>query len=296
MVNSTSINTIIQTGSTLQEWFLKEFKFNSLSELIGFFKKNPDKREGRFVIIVDGIDEHLAKSNYFKTFIDFLYSIEENNFVKLVFALRTNSWINLQPAIYGSASLTKLWYTGLFYDDDTLSNVPSLNTEEVLYALSNIENKTINKADVSPPLLTQFKTPFWLQVYFKLKDENHHLELNNPLLCYELINYFLERRVFLAKKSTEKIFLLKKISDSISEGSKKLRVSKEKILSYINCYPDAYEELLQAGIIIEEKRLSTAIPTEIVRFLNDDIYTYFLFIQITDKFAYKPDKSFFEYI
>jgi len=228
MVNSTSINTIIQTGSTLQEWFLKEFKFNSLTELIGFFKKNPDKREGRFVIIVDGIDEHLAKSNYFKTFIDFLYSIEENNFVKLVFALRTNSWINLQPAIYGSASLTKLWYTGLFYDDDTLSNVPSLNTEEVLYALSNIENKAINKADVSPPLLTQFKTPFWLQVYFKLKDENHHLELNNPLLCYELINYFLERRVFLAKKSTEKIFLLKKISDSISEGSKKLRVSKEK--------------------------------------------------------------------
>jgi len=296
MVNSTSINTIIQTGSTLQEWFLKEFKFNSLSELIGFFKKNPDKREGRFVIIVDGIDEHLAKSNYFKTFIDFLYSIEENNFVRLIFALRTNSWINLQPAIYGSASLTKSWYTGLFYDDDTLSNVPSLNTEEVLYTLSNIENKAINKADVSPPLLAQFKTPFWLQVYFKLKDENHHLELNNPLLCYELINYFLERRVFLAKKSTEKIFLLKKISDSISEGSKKLRVSKEKILSYINCYPDAYEELLHAGIIIEEKRLSTAIPTEIVRFLNDDIYTYFLFIQITDKFAYKPDKSFFEYI
>jgi len=296
LVNSTSINTIIQNGGTLKDWFLKEFKFGSLTELISFFKKNPEKREGRFIIIVDGIDEHLARSNHFKTFIDFLYSIEENNFVKLIFGLRTNSWINLQPAIYGSASLTKAWYTGLFYDEDTLSNVPPLNVDEVLYTLSHIENKIINRADVSPALLAQFKTPFWLQVYFKLKDENHHLELNNPLLCYELISYFLERRVFLAKKSTEKIFLLKKISDCISEGNKKLRVSKEKILSYINCYPDAYEELLHAGIIIEEKRLSTTIPTEIVRFLSDDIYTYFLFIQITDKFEYKPGKSFFEYI
>ncbi|KQM78856.1 hypothetical protein ASE74_12925 [Pedobacter sp. Leaf216] len=296
LVNSTSINTIIQNGGTLKDWFLKEFKFGSLTELISFFKKNPEKREGRFIIIVDGVDEHLARSNYFKTFIDFLYSIEENNFVKLVFGLRTNSWINLQPAINGSASLTKAWYTGLFYDEDTLSNVPPLNIDEVLYTLSHIENKIINRADVSPPLLAQFKTPFWLQVYFKLKDENHHLELNNPLLCYELISYFLERRVFLAKKSTEKIFLLKKISDCISEGNKKLRVSKEKILSYINCYPDAYEELLHAGIIIEEKRLSTTIPTEIVRFLSDDIYTYFLFIQITDKFDYKPGKLFFEHI
>jgi hypothetical protein len=296
MVNSTSINSIVQNGATLKDWFLKEFKFGSLSELIGFFKKNPEKREGRFIIIVDGIDELLARSNYFKTFIDFLYSIEENNFVKLVFGLRTNSWINLQPAIYGSASLTKAWYTGLFYDEDTLSNVPPLNADEVLYTLSHIENKIINRSDVSPPLLIQFKTPFWLQVYFKLKDENHHLELSNPLLCYELISYFLEKRVFLAKKSTEKIFLLKKISDCISEGNKKLRVSKEKILSYINCYPDAYEELLHAGIIIEEKRLSTTIPTEIVRFLSDDIYTYFLFIQITDKFEYKPGKSFFEFI
>ncbi|MFD2583337.1 hypothetical protein ACFSR6_12625 [Pedobacter vanadiisoli] len=296
MVNSTSINTIIQNGDTLKDWFLKEFKFGSLSELISFFKKNPEKREGRFIIIVDGIDEHLGRSSYFKMFIDFLYSIEENNFVKLVFGLRTNSWINLQPAIYGSASLTKAWYTGLFYDQETLSNVPSLNADEVLYTLSHVENKIINRTDVSVPLLSQFKTPFWLQVYFKLKEENHHLELSNPLLCYELISYFLEKRVFLAKKSTEKVFLLKKISDCISEGNKKLRVSKEKILSYINCYPDAYEELLQVGIIIEEKRLSTTIPTEIVRFLNDDIYTYFLFIQITDKFDYKPCKSFFEHI
>ncbi|TCD12508.1 hypothetical protein EZ449_00205 [Pedobacter frigidisoli] len=296
LINSTRINSIIANGMTLKDWFLKEFKFGSLSEMIMYFKKNPDKREGRFVLIVDGIDERLSKSEYFKTFIDFLYSIEENSFLKIIFGLRTNSWINLQPAISGSAFLSKAWYTGLFYDEEKLSNLPALNEEEVLFTLSHIENKAVTKADISPTLLNQFKTPFWIQVYFKLKDENNLLDLSNPLLCYELINYFLERRVFLAKKSTEKIFLLKKIGDCISERNNKLRVAKEKILNYINCYPEAYEELLHSGIIIEEKRFTTSIPTEVVRFINNEIYTYFLFIQITEKFEYKSCKGFFEHI
>ena len=296
LMNVNSINSIIQRGLTLKDWFEKEFKFSSVNELITYFKKNPEKREGRFVLVVDGIDEFLSNTAFFKIFIDFLYSIEENNFFKIVFGLRTNTWINLQPVITGSAFLTKNWYNGLFYDIDILSNVPPLNTEEILHVLSKIEQKPIVQDEVSPALLIQLKTPFWLQVYYKLKAENFQLALNDPLLCYELINYFLEKKIFLAKKSTEKIFLLKKISGSISEGNKGLRVAKENILSFINCYPDAYEELLYNGILIEEKRLSTATPTEIVRFLNDDIYTYFLFVQITDQFDYKPSEQFFRHI
>lgn len=296
LMNVNSINTIIRNGLTLKQWFLKEFKFESVNDLISFFKVHPEKKEGRFILIVDGIDEFLTKTEYLQTFIDFLYSIEENNFLKMVFGLRTNSWINLQPVITGSAFLTKSWYNGLFYDLDVLSNVPPLSTEEILSVLSQLEDKTVIQDEVSPALLTQFKTPFWLQVYYQLKKDNLALELNNTLLCYEIIHYFLEKKIFLAKKSTEKIYLLKKISGSISKGSKGLRVAKEAILDIVNQYPDAYQELLYDGILIEEKRLSTAIPTEIVRFLNDDIYTYFIFIQITERFDYKPGKEFFEYI
>lgn len=296
LINSASVSAIIQNGQSLKDWFLKEFKFGSVSELISFFKKNPEKREGRFVLILDGIDQFLLKSSYFKIFIDFLYSIEENNFFKVAMGLRANTWVNLQPIITGSAFLTKTWYTGLFYDSDLLSNVPFLNTEEILHTLSQIEGKTMTKNDINPSLLEQFKTPFWLQVYYKIKFENELLDLKNPLLRYELINYFLEKKIFLAKHSTEKIFILKKISDSISEGNKGLRVAKEKILSYATTYPIIYEELIFSGIIVEEKRLTTAIPTEVVRFLNNDIYTYFIFIQLTEKFEYKASKEFFEYI
>jgi len=296
MINANTINTIIQSQLTLDEWFTKEFKFENVNQLISHLKKHADQREGRFVFIVDGIDEYLAKKDYFKFFVNFLYSIEDNNFFKIIFGFRTDTWINLRPIITGSAFLTKNWYNGLYYDHDNLSNVPPLNTEEILHILSQIEDKLVKPEEVSPALLKLFKTPFWLQVYYKLKHENFSLALNDPLLCYELISYFLEKKIFVSKNSTEKIFLLKKISEYISEGNKGLRVSKEDILSFITLYPAAYEELLYDGILIQEKRLSTAIPTEIVRFLNDDIYTYFLFIQITENFSYKASQAFFQFI
>ncbi|WP_316829613.1 hypothetical protein [Pedobacter aquatilis] len=297
LINSGTINDIIQNNLSLKDWFLKEFKFAGVSELITYFKKNPKECKGRFVLIIDGIDLFLSKSKYFKIFTDFLFSLRECDFVKIVLGLRVNNWVNMQPAISGSAFLTKSWYKGLFFDDDKDTNVPLLNKEEILYTLTRIEGKPIKGDDIHPDLIKQFRTPFWLQIYYKLKQENNTIRLNNYLLCLELINYFLENRVFLSKNSTEKIFILKEISNTVSKGNLLThRVPKERILNSITSYAEAYQELIYSGVIIEEKRLTTSIPTEIIRFLNDDIYTYFLFLQLTEKFNFKPDKAFFEEI
>ncbi|WP_316739373.1 hypothetical protein [Pedobacter aquatilis] len=296
LINSGTIIDIIQNGLSLKDWFLKEFKFSGISELIAYFLKHPKQCKGRIVIIIDGIDQYLSVDKYFKIFIDLLHSIQHSNFIKVVIGLRVNNWVNLQPAITGSAFLNNAWYKGLFFDEDKNTSVPALNQEEVLYTLSKIEGKSITENDLHHGLLTQFKTPFWLQIYYKLKQEVKTLELNNQLLCLELINYFLENKIFLSKNSTEKIFILKEISRVITQGAVGHRVAKEDILTHISAYPEAYQELLFGGILIEEKRLTTAIPTEIVKFLNDDIYTYFLFLQLTEKFQFKPCKGFFEEI
>ncbi|UKT63113.1 hypothetical protein [Pedobacter mucosus] len=297
IVSANSINSIIQSGSNLKDWFLKEFKFESVAELVSYFKKRPDKQEGKFVLFIDGVDEYLSKEKYFKIFTEFLHSVEENSFLKIVLILRTNTWVNLQPAITGSAFLTNSWYKGIFYNTDAHSNVPALSLEEILFTLSNIEGKPIIKSNLSPTLLNLFKVPFWLQVYYNLKSENNLLELNNPLLCYELTSFFLEKKIFLSKKSTEKTYLLKKISELIlNESNNKQTVDKEKIFAFINLHPEAYSELLLDGIIIEEKRLNASILTEVIRFINTDIYTYFIFIQITEKYNYKTSADFFHYI
>ncbi|MFC3559456.1 hypothetical protein [Pedobacter jamesrossensis] len=143
LINSGTINDIIQNGLSLKDWFFKEFKFAGVSELNTYFKKNPKQIRGRFILIIDGIDQFLSNSKYFKTFTDFLFGIEESNFIKIVLGLRVNNWINLQPAISGSAFLTSAWYKGLFFDEDKNTNVPLLNNEEILFTLSRIEGKTI---------------------------------------------------------------------------------------------------------------------------------------------------------
>jgi len=296
LINAGTINDIIQNGLTLKDWFYKELKFAGVSELIAHFKKDQKNAKGRFILIIDGIDQFLSNIKFFKTFTHFLFSIEESDFVKIVLGLRVNNWVNLQPAITGSAFLTKVWYKGLFFDDDKNTNVPPLNKEEILFTLSCIEGKVVKEDEVHHSLLEQFRTPFWLQIYYKLKQENSSHKLINPILCYELINYFLENKIFLSKNSTEKTFILKEVSGSISKGNICHRVAKENILSYIKNYQESYQELIYSGILIEEKRLTTSIPTEIIRFLNNDIYTYFLFLQLTEKFQFKPNKAFFEEI
>jgi len=296
LINSGTIMEIIQNGLSLKDWFFKEFKFGGVSELIAYFSKNPKHCKGRFVLIIDGVDQYLSNNKYFQVFVDFLHSVKESNFVKIVIGLRVNNLVNLQPAISGSAFLTKAWYKGLFFNTEKNTSVPPLNNEEILFTLSKIEGRPIAEKELHPGLIKQFKTPFWLQFYFKLKKENNIPALDNHLLCFELINYFLENKIFLSKNSTEKIFILKEIGKEISLDNDCHKVAKENILSYINCYPEAYHELLYSGILIEEKRFSTSIPTEVIGFINDDIYTYFLFLLLTEKHQFIPTKAFYNEI
>ena len=296
LINSAVIYDAIQNNLSLKDWFYKEFKYYGVSELITYFKKNKKECKGRFVLIVDGIDQFLTKSANLKILTDFLFGIEENDFVKIVLGLRVNNWVSIQPAISGSAFLTNSWYKGLFFDYDQNTNVPHLNNEEIYYTLSQIEGKKINEKDLHHGLIKYFQTPFWLQVFYKLKQENKGVKLDNYLLCLELTDYFLESKIFISNNSTEKIYLLKKISNAISKGNLHYRVSKENILENIKNYPGSYYELIYSGILIEEKRLTTVRPTEILRFLNNDIYTYFLFFQLTEKFNFRPDTAFFNEI
>jgi len=296
LINSGVIYEVIQNDLSLKDWFYKEFKFYGVSELITYFKKNTKECKGRFVLIVDGIDQFLSRNSNLKILTDFLYGIEENDFLKIVLGLRVTNWVSIQPSISGSAFLTNSWYKGLFFDYDQNTNVPDLNKEEICYTLSRIEGKKIKDHDLHPGLIKYFQSPFWLQVYYKLRQENHSIRLDNYLLCLDLTDYFLESKIFISNNSTEKIYLLKIISNTISKGNLHYRVAKEKILEHIKNYPGTYYELVYSGILIEEKRLTTARPTEIVRFLNNDIYTYFLFFQLTEKFNFKPYPDFFKEI
>lgn len=296
LFNSTLINSIILSGISFKEWFLRETKFASIGEVVTYFKNNKEKKKGNFVVIFDGIDEYLEEERFFKTLIDILYSIEENNFLKIILSLRTSNWIKISPYVSKSSFLTKYWYKGLFYDEEHLTNLPPLNHEEILFTLNQKFQKKLTINDIDPDLLNLFKTPFWLQEFYSFQNPQNFPALENPISSYELIHHFLERNIFLTKNSTEKIFLLKRISNEITEGNKKFRLGKEKVLDLINNNLSIYRELIISGILIEEKRYSTIVPTEIIRFLNDEIYTYFLFLQISEKFNYETSKALFEYI
>lgn len=285
-------NNSLQNGILMQDFFLKEFNYKGLNALLSYFKNNPEKREGKFILVFDCVDTRIPHADFLKFITSLLLSTEENNFVKIIFGLRTNSWNPIQEVVSNSAFLTKYWYKGLFYNQETSSNVPPLNVDEILHTLSYIKNKPLKAEQVNSKLLTLFKTPFWLHIYFKFEDKNLLLDLDNPLLYYQLVHYYLEKGIFLSEKSTEKTFLLKKISQSIFYKNGFI-TSKIDVLRFANAYADVYNTLLFENIIIEEKKIRDGIPEEVVRFSNRDIYTYFIFIQKKEKYS---DDVFFEYI
>jgi hypothetical protein len=296
LLNSSSFKSALLNKFSINEYFKRELNLITINELNEFAINNPLQCNGKFIILIDDIDDLLTHDEYLKVLIEFLTSIERNSIIKIVLVLRTNIWANLQQAISKSAYLNKFWYKGLFTDTEQPSNIPPLSTSEVLQTLSKIENKTITESNVHVKLLNQFKTPFWIQTYYNLKQENDNIRLKNPALCYDLIEYYIDEQIFLAKKSSEKIWLLKKIANTISEGNKGLRVSKEKLLYEINLHNNIYDELLYSGIIVEEKRFTTTTPTEIITFLNFDIYTYIVFLELLEKFNYKINEDYFNYV
>lgn len=295
-VNRSNIQFAVNKSKIINQWARNIFNINDFTNIINYFIENPSEVKGRIVLILDGLDELISKPENFKIFNNFLSGIEENTFLKVLISLRTSNWIHLKQKINSSAFLNKYWYKSIFFDAKESYNLPKLTHTEILNVLSKIEQKSIYENDIYNSLLQQFKTPFWLNVYADIKRTNSDLDLEDPLLSYEMTSYYLQQNIFLTSKSTEKVFLLKKISELCSEGLNGLRVDKEKVIELINNYSDIYDELLQLGILVEQKRYSTTIPTEIIKFSHEEIYIYFSFISFVDNAKYNINKDFFNNI
>jgi hypothetical protein len=295
-VNRSNIQFAVNKSKIINQWARNIFNINDFTNIINYFIENSNEVRGRIILILDGLDELISKPENFKIFKNFLRGIEENSFLKVLISLRTSNWIHLKQKINSSAFLNKSWYKSMFFDAKESYNIPKLNHTEIFTVLSKIEQKPINENNIYTSLLDQFKTPFWLNVYADIKRTNSNLDLKDPLLNYEMTSYYLQQNVFLTSKSTEKVFLLKKISELCSEGLNGARVNKEKVIELTNNYSNIYDELLQLGILVEQKRYSTTIPTEIIKFSHEDIYIYFSFIRLVDKVNYNINKDFFIHI
>ncbi|PST85069.1 hypothetical protein C7T94_02850 [Pedobacter yulinensis] len=291
-----TINKWALPGTDLTHWLADRFGPGNPQGYRNYFDRYPHERKGKVILIFDDVEDNIFKNSYLQNIIDFLYLTEDCDWIKVVLSMPVAVWLSMKQEIFRSDYLSRNWFRGSFFDRENLTNIPEFTPAEIVNVLSRQEGKELSPEAVHPLNLSLFSMPFWFQYYRLIKTRPEVPKLNSPVLYFELIESYVETKLFLAQQSTEKNFLINKLSGFMKLSEKGYSVPKEEVLTYISTFTTDYGELLSEGILIEEKYFKTAVPTEIIRFAHPAIYTYFLFNKIIESFRSQPARETFTHI
>ncbi|TZF82048.1 hypothetical protein FW774_15245 [Pedobacter sp. BS3] len=297
-VNANMLSNADNVTLDIESWINEQLGFSINQSFIDYFNQHPDECRGKIVLIMDGFDEILFRkdqiSHLFDSLTNFICANDSNKWLKIILSMRSITWITFYDRIRHSAYLKSQWFCGNYFQLDDFSNVPPLTDKEITQIVTKIDHVELDK--INPKLWSQFKYPFYIQLYYQLKEENRDFDYHANLSYYELISRFVRQKIYLSKNYTEKLILLKRIIQITDYAKKGNLIYKESILQEITMLKNAYEQLLVDGILLEEKHFESTHPREIIRFIHPNIFEYFLFIEILEKFDRRVNAQLFNYI
>ncbi|SFH48077.1 NACHT domain-containing protein [Pedobacter insulae] len=268
------------------------------TSLISYFENNYQKTHTRLIIILDDFAELVlnrsSKIKIFDRIIDLISSIDESNAIKIILSMRSTTWSRFFERIRHAYFLKKKWFPGSYYYLDYNSNVPPLSEKELELVVERMGFGNYEK--ISADLKAQLKFPFHIQWYYKLKEQFPSFNFNTNLIFYEIIDLFINEKIFKSNYATEKIFFCKQIIKRTKFSKEGNKLIKSDLMLDISVYKNAYMELLAEGILMEEKHFHNNYPIEYVRFVHPHIFEYFLFIELLELYGQNLNKNFFEYI
>jgi hypothetical protein len=253
----------------LEMWLGKELFFDKwLLSLIGIkdsnlfenFNRDAQLAPGRFILIIDAIDEISVNQIRTERIFVALHHLAQTNsptWFKLIVSSRFSAWnhfINLGHTI-------EKWFMGSAdFFSNTGTNMPLFNEAEI----QNIFDKTINQKSASRllveelpfDLISTISYPYYLQLFVEIyKPEKSHLIADK----IDILLDFIKKQILQGQYADEKNDILNAII-TISIKEKSLGSIKKNELKDIypihlklaSNYFFAYNNLLSYGIIAEE--------------------------------------------
>jgi hypothetical protein len=253
---------------------------------------------GKLIIILDGFSELELKKDFkkelFESMINFICAIDESKCIKLVLSMRSTTWIRFYNDIRHSAFLQSKWFQGSYFNLGETSNVPPLTEKEIDQIIDRIgQTQTVS---ISSELKQQLKYPLHIQLWYQLTEEDAQFHYMTSITFYELIFRHVRDKIYRSNYYTEKMQFLKKLIHLTDYGRKGNSVLKDELISEMSSFRNAYMELLSDGILMSEKSQEEYHPMEYIRFIHHNVFDYFLFIELVEKFCHKIDRPFFGFI
>jgi len=266
------------------------------TDLTAYFNEQYQINNTKLITVVDGFPEllvnNVSKPRVFEKIIDFISEIDDALSIKLVLSMRSTMWNRFYETIRGIAFIKKKWFKGSYFNIKENSNVPSLTIDEIEEIF-----KKINPAEhivISEKLKVQLKYPFHIHWYYQLKEKYPDFNSNTNILFYEIIDHFIQDKIYQSNYATEKILYCKKIIQLTNFGRNINNVLKSDLIKDLYIFKNAYMELLADGILMEEKHHENGIYLEYVRFIQPNVLEYFLFLELLDVYDHEMDEVFFK--
>lgn len=297
-ITANSFFNVDQLTLNFEDQLKMQLGIQHKESLLEHIQENYSQTGKKFIIVLDGFSELIIKKDLkkqlFESIISFICSIENVDCIKLVMSMRSTTWMRFYDCIRHSAFLKSKWFTGNYFNQNEVSNVPPLTGKEVDQIISKINQSDVY--ELNPKLKSQLKFPLYIQLYYQLKEEDPYFNYSTSITFHELISRFIQEKIYRSNYYTEKILFLKKVIQLTDYGKKVDSVPKDLLISELSAFKNAYMELLSEGILMEEKSQDDYQPREYVRFIYPHIFEYFLFIELLEKFHLQVDWTFFQFI
>ncbi|SDP30979.1 hypothetical protein SAMN05428975_1097 [Mucilaginibacter sp. OK268] len=284
--SSNALMNVLISGKDFNDWLLALLGYTLEEDIISLLDENK-RKEGNFYLIIDGLDEHMFKNNWFQLLLDQLMDIfsfyQAHKWFKMVLTMRSANWINNRHVLDPDHPK---WFIGTIIDPQLNSNVPLFNLQEIKELCLNInpEMQTLIPAEVA----SSFNHPLYFQFYYKQHKDNFSLNNIDHTSIYDLISNFIFNKIYLGHHAADKTLLLKGLIENMDFKRREYDVDKLRVNDLFSQYNQAYKDLLSIGFLKETNTSNDAQFNTYVQFGNNN----FLELAIANKLLYDNNNTF----
>lgn len=271
LFSTNALISAVQACGNVSNWLLSLLGYTADHDINAILDV-AHRNNGKFFLIVDGLDEHMFKNDQFRNILNQLVDVfafyQTHNWFKLVLTTRTSTWINNRHYIEFNEDT---WYTG-FHTNGNYINVPLFNFHEINALCHNINPDGNDPVNVE--IAEKFNHPLYFQEYYKQNKGNFSLSSADHTSLYELIAGFILNKVYLSSYSSEKIAFINGLVDHLDIKNSNYKINKLKIEHLIKRYPHAYLELISIGFLREMNESTSLHYNTYLVFGNDNYLEY----------------------
>jgi len=278
--SSNALINVFISGKDINDWLLSLLGYGSWNELSALLDIR-ENQNGNFYLIIDGLDEHMFKSDQFQFLLNQIMDIfsfyEQHDSFKMILTMRAATWLNNRSEL---EDFNRKCFLGFPSREDLLTNVPLFSNQEINELSYNINPDSKTNSDFE--ILKNFSYPLYFQYYYKQHKLDFSLQKADQLSIYDLVSTFILNKIYLGTYAVEKSLFVKMLLENMDLANGKFVVDKFKINDLIKQYHHAYIELLGIGFIYElnksgDMQYNTVIELGNHNFLNYSIARHLLY-------------------